>query len=139
MKTRERQPEAAGNVWLEMACAAIKGGVLAGVFAVFLLFLAACLISNGIIREEWLEISVLFSCMCGAMAGGTFAVRGVKPRKAALGVGAGIVLFLLLAVSGILVYGMLNEKSCLKIFCSCVVGGGLAGMAGRKGKKKHRR
>ena len=139
MKTRERQPEKAGSLWMEAVCASVKGGVLAGICSVFLLFLFACLISNGIIKEQWMGTSVLLACVGSTMIGGFFATRHAKGKSILPGLGVGGILFLLLVVSGMLVYGELEEEACLKILCSCLAGGSLAGIIGRKAKKKRRR
>lgn len=139
-KKRECRQEDQGAVWLNTACQVVKGGLMAAAAAVVILFLCAVLVSSGVLRERMMDSVVLFACVLGGLAGGLFAVRKVGARTLLVGLGAGLVLFLLLLSLGFLLYeGASMANGGLNILLACLCGGAMAGILGGKPKKKRKR
>lgn len=140
MKKRDRHQEDPGKQWINTMCDLIKGGVLAGIIAIFALLICAVLVSAGMMRERWMEGAVLAACVLGSLAGGLYAARKIGRRTLLVGLGAGAVLFLLLLTAGLLAYDDASlEQGGAGILCACLCGGGLAGIMSGTTKKKHRR
>lgn len=140
MKRQERRQEESGNQWISAMCELLKGGVLAGVAAILALLLCAVLVSSGVLRERWMDGAVLAVCVAGALTGGLYAVRKIGSRTLLVGLGVGLILFLLLLTAGLLAYETASiEQGGVGILCACLCGGGIAGVLGRGAKKKRRR
>ena len=141
MKKRDRRQEEPGGVqWLNAMCEVLKGGVLAGVTAIAALLLCAVLVSTGVLPVGAMEGAVLAVCVLGALVGGVYAVGRVGVLPLLVGPGVGVVLFLLLLTAGFLVYdGASVERGGLGILCTCLCGGAIPGLLGRRPKKKRRR
>ncbi|MCI8422379.1 MAG: TIGR04086 family membrane protein [Lawsonibacter sp.] len=121
-------------------CELLKGGVLAGVVTILALLACAVLVSSGLLRECWMVGSVLAVCVIGAFAGGTYAVQAIGGRALFVGLGVGLVLFLLLLTAGLLAFETASlEQGGIGICCACLCGGAISGMLGRKPKKKRKR
>jgi len=140
MKKKEPRREEAGSPWLNVMCELLKGGVLAGVVTMAALLLCAALVSAGLLRERWMDGAVLAVCVIGAAAGGLYAVLRIGERSMLVGPGVGVVLFLLLLTAGMLVYDTASlEQGGVGILLACLCGGAIAGILGRRPKKKRRR
>lgn len=140
MKKRDRRQEEPSTHWIGAMCDLLKGGILAGGVTVAALLLCAVLISAGLLRERWMEGSVMTACVLGALIGGLYAVRKIKRRTLLIGLSAGLILFFLLLTAGLLVYDTADAgQGMAGIFCACLCGGGIAGILGGGPKKKHRR
>lgn len=140
MKKRDRHQEDPGRQWINTMCDLIKGGVLAGVIAIFALLLCAVFVSAGMMRERWMEGAVLAACVLGSLAGGLYAARKIGRRTLLVGLGVGAVLFLLLLTAGLLAYDNASlEQGGAGILCACLCGGGLSGILSGTTKKKRRR
>lgn len=139
MKKRDRRQDDPGSVWINSMCDLMKGGVIAGVAAILLLLLCAVLVSTGFMREQWMEGVVLGCCVLGAFTGGYYCVRKIGRRTLLVGLGVGVVLFLLLLTAGFLAYENASvEQGGTGILCACLCGGGMAGILGGVGKKRRR-
>ena len=139
-ENREKRQEEAGSQWIETMCELLKGGVLAGVVTILALLACAVLVSSGLLRECWMVGSVLAVCVIGAFAGGTYAVQAIGGRALLVGLGVGLVLFLLLLTAGLLAFETASlEQGRIGICCACLCGGAISGMLGRKPKKKRKR
>ncbi len=140
MKKKERRPEELGSQWLNTMCEVLKGGVLAGVTTILALLICAVLVSAGMLSVNSMYGAVLASCVLGALAGGTYAVRRVSGRSLLMGLGVGAVLFLLLLTAGLIAYqGASIANGGAGILCACLCGGAIPGLLARKPKKKRRR
>jgi len=140
VKKKERKQEEAGSPWLNVMCELLKGGVFAGVVSMAALLLCAALVSAGLLRERWMDGAVLAVCVAGAAVGGMYAVLKIGERALLVGPGVGAVLFLLLLTAGMLAYDSASlEHGGVGILCACLCGGAIAGILGRKPKKKRRR
>ena len=140
MKKKERRPEELGSQWLNTMCEVLKGGVLAGVVTILALLACAALVSAGVLPVNAMYGGVLASCVAGALAGGTYAVRRVGSRSLLVGLGVGAVLFLLLLTAGLIAYkGASIANGGAGILCACLCGGAIPGLLARKPKKKRRR
>ena len=142
MKKKERRPEEIGSSseWLNAMCEVLKGGVLAGVTTILALLVCAALVSAGAVPVGAMYGAVLAVCAVGALAGGTYAVRRVGRRSLLVGLGVGVVLFLLLLTAGLIAnQGTSIANGGAGILCACLCGGAIPGLFGRKPKKKHRR
>ncbi len=140
MKKKGRKQEEPGSPWVSAMCILLKGGVLAGVVAMAALLLCAALVSAGLLRERWMDGAVLAVCVAGAVSGGLYAALKLRDRAMLMGPGVGCVLFLLLLTAGLLAYDTSSlEQGGAGILCACLCGGAIAGILGRKPKKKRRR
>lgn len=140
MKKRERRPEPADGGWINTMCELLKGGVLAGIVSIVGLLFCAVLMSAGVLREAWMEGTVLAVCAVSALAGGLYAENKIRSRAMLVGIGVGIVLCLLLLVAGVLAYraDSIGEGG-TGVLCACLCGGAMAGILGRRPKKKRKR
>lgn len=135
-----KKQENADITWVEIMCQLMKGGVLAGVSTVILLLFGAVLISTGVLKERWMDGAVLAVCVIASMVGGLYSVKRLKKRTLFVGLGVGLILFLLLLAAGVLAYGTDSMGyNAAGILCSSLCGGGLAGIIGSSPKKKRRR
>ena len=142
MKKKERRPaeQSSGNEWLNAMCEVLKGGVLAGVVTILALLLCAVLVSIGAAPVGAIYGMVLAVCVLGSMTGGFYAIRRVNGRSLLVGLGVGMVLFLLLITAGLIVYkGASIANGGAGILCACLCGGAIPGLLARKPKKKRRR
>lgn len=136
MKTKGKREEAE-SPWLGTMCGMLKGGALAFLTAVAILFLCALAVSNRWLGQGMMDSAVMAACALGALAGGLLAVRQGRGRSLLMGFGAGLILFLLLLTAGFLSADLRNGGLGLLLSCGC--GGALAGVLGGKPKKKRRR
>ena len=128
MKTKGKREEAE-SPWLGTMCGMLKGGALAFLTAVAILFLCALAVSNRWLGQGMMDSAVMAACALGALAGGLL-----------MGFGAGLILFLLLLTAGFLFYESADLRNGgLGLLLSCGCGGALAGVLGGKPKKKRRR
>ena len=140
MKKRERRKEESGEQWVNSMCELLKGGVLAGFSAVLALLLCALLISTGVLREQWAQGAVLAVCVLGGAVGGIYSIKRIRSKSLLVGTGVGAILFLLLLTAGLLAYDTASlEQGGAGILCACLCGGAIAGILGRKPKKKRKR
>ena len=103
MKTKGKREEAE-SPWLGTMCGMLKGGALAFLTAVAILFLCALAVSNRWLGQGMMDSAVMAACALGALAGGLLAVRQGRGRSLLMGFGAGLILFLLLLTAGFLFY-----------------------------------
>ena len=132
MKTKGKREEAE-SPWLGTMCGMLKGGALAFLTAVAILFLCALAVSNRWLGQGMMDSAVMAACALGALAGGLLAVRQGRGRSLLMG-------FLLLLTAGFLFYESADLRNGgLGLLLSCGCGGALAGVLGGKPKKKRRR
>ena len=140
MKKREKRQEEPASQWMDAMCELLKGGVLAGVVTLLVLLMCAVLVSMGALQERWMEGAVLACCVAGALTGGAYGVRRIGSRTLLVGLGVGVVLFLLLMTAGLLAFETASvEHGGAGILCACLCGGGISGFFGRGSKKKRKR
>lgn len=121
----------------ETAMAILTGAAVA--VAVTMLFLFACAAA---ISAGWLELArswqlTIAACAVGGFIGGLLAVRRVGHRALPTGLGTGLLSFLVLMAVGLL----LSENAApglrqLPLLFACLCAGGLAGLTGKKRKKR---
>ena len=140
MGKKDKRPDTPGKRWIEELCELLKGGVLAGTVVLVLLLLGSALMSAGILRERWMEGTVLASCVIGVLFGGGYASIRLGRGSLPVGLAVGLVLSLMLLTLGVLIYdASLAEGGGIKVMASCLCGGGIAGVLFGKPKKKRRR
>ena len=129
-----------GSEWLNVMCDVLIGGVLAGVTTILVLLVCAVLISMGVVTVGAMYGTALAACVVGTLVGSIYAVRKIGRRSLLVGLGVGMVLFLLLLTAGLIVYqGASVANGGAGILCACLCGGAIPGLLGRKPKKKRRR
>lgn len=117
-----------------------KGSVTAVLVMASILLAGAGMISAGILGQEIMGQWGILSCVAGGLAGGWTAVRKERRWAIPLGLGTGGILFLLLLLTGLIFYeGSPSAEHMLPVLCACLCGGGMAGILGRKNKKKRKR
>lgn len=140
MEKQGKRQEGHGNSWLPLMGALGKGSAAALIIALILLLFCSVMISAGWLGENALEGGAMGTCVLGALAGAAAAIRGHRELSLPLGIGTGALLFLLLFAGGVLFYDTAPQTQNIpEILLACLCGGGVAGVLGRKTKKKHRR
>ena len=84
MKTKGKREEAE-SPWLGTMCGMLKGGALAFLTAVAILFLCALAVSNRWLGQGMMDSAVMAACALGALAGGLLAVRQGRGRSLLMG------------------------------------------------------
>ena len=139
-KTAGKRQEEQGSAWMGVMGSLLKGGLLALAVTLALLLLCAAAVSARWMSQAAMERCVVAVCVLGATVGGALSMRRHREAALVLGVGTGLMLFLLLLSAGILFYEEAPVvQSIPGILCACLCGGGIAGILGRKTKKKRRR
>ena len=115
MKTKGKREEAE-SPWLGTMCGMLKGGALAFLTAVAILFLCALAVSNRWLGQGMMDSAVMAACALGALAGGLLAVRQGRGRSLLMGFGAGLILFLLLLTAGFL---FMSQRICATAGWDC--------------------
>lgn len=140
MRSKERSRQEEGAPWLSAMCWLLKGGMVAGAVTIACLLAAACAVSLGWLGQGEMEGATLGCCVIGSMLGGLMAAKRHGSRALLMGLGVGVVLFLILVTAGLLAYGEISVLGGgIGTLCACACGGGIAGLAGRGGKKKRKR
>lgn len=141
MSRTRKQEQRQSAMWLSGMMDLLKGGALGGCAALVVLLAAACLIWAGLLSNGMGSSAVTAACLVGGFVSGMFAVRRESIAPLAGGIGAGMVLFLLLLCVGVLVYDALpGLHSGGVVAGACLCGGGLSGVLYRSGGgKKHRK
>ena len=119
--------------------ALLKGGLIAAAVLLFFLPVGAAGVSLGLLGQEMMERWGILSCVAGGLTGGWMAVREERRMALILGLGTGGILFGLLLLTGLVLGGTPSGGRMLPVLCACLCGGGMAGILGRKGKKKKKR
>lgn len=139
MKKQDRRQEEPAQ-WIDGMCDLLKGGAIAGLTALLLLVVCAVSISFGLFGQQWMEGAVLAVCVIGVMTGGCYAVNRIRKHTLVVGLGVACILFLLLLAAGHMAYGSVSiEERGAGILCSCLCGGGIAGILTSRPRKKRKR
>lgn len=119
-----------------LASAILTGSALAAVVSALLLFLCAAVIWSGLLDMGLsLQVSIA-ACAVGGFVGGCVGVRRAGCRALPVGVGVGILFFLILAAVGLLALDATPGMGLLPILLVCLCSGGLAGLTGKRRKKR---
>ncbi len=140
MKKPERsRGEPITSSWLDWMARLLRGSLLAGVVVLLGLLVGAACISHGILSQGQMDGVVLASCVVGTLCGGIFAIGRQGMRAIPMGLGVGVILFLLCMTGGIVVYGNTSlGTNGVGVLCASLCGGTMAGVLCRKSKKKNR-
>lgn len=137
--TRTRKKES-GTGWLKRMLDALRGGGIGLCAALTVLGAASVLVRSGLLSGGREGSAVIVACLLGGFAGGLFAVWRERSMSLPVGLGVGLVLFLLLLSAGVLFYqNTPAAHSVGTVAAACLCGGGLAGVLGRSGGGKKRR
>ncbi len=140
MKKRGKRQEEQGSGWMEWMSSLLKGSVLALTVALFLLFGCSAAVSGGWLTQASMERAVLAVCVAGSLLGGVVSMRRRRELALPLGIGTGAAMFLMLLGFGALLFEDAPDLNRVPtILCACLCGGAMAGILGRKTKKKRRR
>lgn len=121
-------------------CGALFGGLFAAAVCLLLLLFCSFGISKGWLNDGYMIQYTVAACVIGAFAGGRFAVRRCRTRILLLGLGTGLVFFLLLlSVGFILLHDVSLENHGVGLLCASLIGGTFAGFPRGKKKKKQRK
>ena len=115
------------------------GGAVGALVCVLALLLCSVFISSGVVGEGVMSAAAPLCGLIGGGAAGVSAVWGVEGRHPAVGLAAGITLFLLLMLAGLLIYeGTTLENGGVGLLLACCCGGALAGLVGRRSGRRRR-
>lgn len=135
----KKREEPQGAAWLGVMLNLLRFGALGMAAALLVLGVAAGLISFGLMGNTKGDSVVIAACLFGGFLGGIFAVRKRKGAALPVGLGVGLVLFMLLLTAGMVLYDTLPAlRSGGAVAGACLCGGGLAGILVGKPKKKRR-
>lgn len=135
-----KNEEEQGAKLIRFMSSILLGGVLALAICLTFLFLCSIGIAKGWVSNRFMVQYTLAGCVLGCLIGGMFAVLRCRTKTLLVGLGVGVVLFLLLLTIGLVFYpGMSVEKRGIGLLCACLFGGALAGLLGGKPKKKRRK
>ncbi|MCD7947425.1 MAG: TIGR04086 family membrane protein [Oscillospiraceae bacterium] len=125
----------------------VLGGVAAMIVCILVLLVGSILISRGVVGEGAMHQTALIACVLGGIFGGHMAVKRCATRTLLVGLGAGVVFFLILLTIGTL-GGMLaansnanagGSGSTIGTCCACLCGGAIAGLLGTKQSKPRKK
>ena len=140
MKKVGKHQDEGNSAGLNLMVGVAKGSIAALAVNFVVLFLCSAAISAGWFDQSYMERAAVMSCVLSALLGSVIAVRRDRLLALPLGIGTGLFVFFLLTAVGIVLY---KDAPALdkvpEILCACLCGGGIAGILGRKNKKKHRR
>lgn len=140
MKKADKRQREKGSAWPDAAGALLRGSAVAAGMSLLLLLGCAAAISAQWFGQQAMERCVVLSCIAASLVGAAVSVRNFREQAMLLGVGTGMIQFLLLLLLGLLLYdGSPNWPRVPSILCACLCGGIMAGILGRKTKKKRRR
>ena len=110
-----------------------------GVAVVFLL-LGAAAISNGYLGAGMTSGLTAAACIVGTVIGGGMTCRQLRSHRLIAGVGTGVVCFMMILLCGLVIYGgsVLGVQVLLELI-SCICGGAISGLPGKKRKKRGKR
>ena len=137
-----QQEKKQGGDLLSAATSLAAGGAVALGLGLLTLAVTAWLISRGSLGEDWTARAGILGSFLGCLAGGCYAISGIRSRALLVGLGVGAVLFLLLLTAGLLAYDTASvDQGGAGLLCACLCGGGIAGLlgSGDASKKKRRR
>ena len=83
----------------------LKGGVVSALVMLGVLLVGAGAVSTGILGQEMMERWGMLACVVGSLTGGVMSARKERRWAMALGLGAGGILFGILLLAGIMLYG----------------------------------
>lgn len=140
MKKGGKRQDGQGGVWGGVLCALAKGSAAALLMTLLLLFGCSAAVSAQWLGQHSARQCVILTCVLGALGGSVVAMRNRREWAMGLGLGTGGALFLMLMSIGILLYesAPVPELVPENLF-ACLCGGAVAGILGRKPKKKRRR
>lgn len=119
------------------ATAMITGTLGALLIAMLLLLVCSAAISAGVLKMENSRGLAVFICALSCFCGGLFVVRSCGKTALPLGVGTGFLFSLLLTMLGHLLFEDAEfGMGQLLILCICLCSGALAGLIGKKRKKR---
>ena len=124
----------------EIFISLLKGGGVSSLVLLGLMMAGAWAVALGSMSQEMMRQWGMLSCVVAGLAGGMAAVWKKRSWTVVLGLETGGILFLLLLLFGIMLYGQPpTVKELISVLLCCLCGGGMAGMFGRTGKKKRKR
>ena len=140
MKKGGKRQEEKGGAWMGAAGELAKGSAVALGLALLLLMGCAAAVSAQWFGQQAMERCAVVVCITGALVGAAVSMRRNREWAMVLGLGTGGMLFLLLLSMGVLLYENAPVLEHMpSILCACLCGGAMAGILGRKPKKKRRR
>lgn len=116
----------------------MKSVLMALLASVLTALTQSVLISRGILPEGSTEGYAAFACALGALIGGGYAVRKTGKKTLIVGLGIGVLLFLIFGVLGTLGSGGRAEwgSDLALIAGACLCGGGISGVLGGIPRKR---
>lgn len=140
MKKSGKRQEEQGSGWMDWMSSLLKGSVLALTTVLILLLACSAAVSGGWLNQTSMERAVIAVCVAGSLLGAIVSMRRRRELALPLGIGTGAALFFMLLGLGALLFEDAPALDRIPtILCACLCGGTMAGILGRKTKKKRRR
>ncbi|MEG0597951.1 MAG: TIGR04086 family membrane protein [Oscillospiraceae bacterium] len=135
-----KKQEIPGSPALRGIIEVLIGSIAALGCCLIFLLLCALMMAQGWLPSGILQQLVVAGCVAGTFAGGLFASRRYGGKTLLVGLGVGIVFFLILLTVGVLFLDDFRpEEKCLPILSASLCGGALAGLLCAKPQKKRRK
>ena len=136
----QKKEDERGSQVMRFASCMLVGGIIGVIACVVILFLCSIGISYGWIGDEYMTQYTVIACLASAFLGGMYSVSRLKKKTLIVGIGVGIVQFLILLVVGVMIFPSVTIDSTGGILlCMSLLGGMFAGLLGGKRKKKRRK
>jgi len=123
-----------------MASCIIVGAIISLLTCLVLLLAFSTAISRGWMNEGYMTQYTFAACILGAFIGGLFSTARNGSKRLIVGVSTGVVHMLLMLAAGLLTYKNISFASRgLGWLIACVIGGVMAAVVGKGGRKRKKR
>lgn len=133
-----QQERTASRTPAELATSILAGAAIALGVCLLMLALAAWLIAQGTLGEEWAERAGVAGPFLGCLIGGGYAIACVRGRALAVGLAVSGLSVLLWLLAGLLFWGGVSPADGLAHLLAAGLGGGLAGVLSATRKKRRK-
>lgn len=123
----------------QIAIKIFQGVFIALIVMFLLLFMSAFILSAGILDTSMMHSLAIISCSIGIFVGALLSVRRCGQRSIPVGIGVGVVCFLILLIFAPVcsIKIQFGTNQFLLLFL-CLCSGALAGIVGKKKRKRRR-
>lgn len=135
-----KNEETQATKWIHLTGSVLIGGVLALGVCLIILFVCSVCISKGVLNNQAMIQYTIAGCVIGGFSGATLSIYRVRAKTLVVGVFTACIQFLLILLTGFLIYPDISVvEHGLGIAAGCLAGGALAGFLLGKPKKKRRK
>ncbi len=133
-----QQERTASHMPVELAASLLAGAAIALGVCLLVVALAAWLIAQGALEEEWTGRAGAVGAFLGCLIGGGYAIACVRGRALAVGLAVSALSVLLWLLAGALFWGGVSPADGAVQLLAAGLGGGLAGVLSATRKKRRK-